>query len=107
MIDVGVGSIVVENSEKLSQIVFEAFKTTGQRAIISKGWDGLNVNGLNLPENIFLLDSCPREWLFNHVSCAVHHGGAGTTAIALKLGCPTVIVPFSATNISGIHSRAA
>ncbi|RHZ52338.1 hypothetical protein CDV55_102067 [Aspergillus turcosus] len=91
---VGFGSIVVEDPQKLSLIVFKAIQKTGQRAIISKGWGGLGANEVDVPDNIFLLDSCPHDWLFKHVSCVVHHGGAGTTAAGLKLGCPTVIVPF-------------
>ncbi|KAJ5232851.1 hypothetical protein N7468_005807 [Penicillium chermesinum] len=30
----------------------------------------------------------------DQVSCVIHHGGAGTTAAGLALGCPTIIVPF-------------
>lgn len=41
-----------------------------------------------------MLGNCPHDWLFKHVSCVIHHGGAGTTAIGLALGCPTIIVPF-------------
>ena len=41
-----------------------------------------------------MLGNCPHDWLFKHVSCVVHHGGAGTTAAGIALGRPTVIVPF-------------
>ena len=41
-----------------------------------------------------MLGNCPHDWLFKQVSAVVHHGGAGTTAIGLRLGRPTVIVPF-------------
>ena len=34
------------------------------------------------------------DWLFPRVKAVVHHGGAGTTAIGLKCGKPTMIVPF-------------
>lgn len=34
------------------------------------------------------------EWLFQHVSAVVHHGGAGTAACGLANGCPTAIIPF-------------
>lgn len=34
------------------------------------------------------------EWLFQHVSAVIHHGGAGTTACGLANACPTMIVPF-------------
>jgi sterol 3beta-glucosyltransferase len=57
-----------------------------------RGWGGLGA--ATVPENIFMLGNCPHDWLFKHVSAVVHHGGAGTTAIGLRLGRPTVIVPF-------------
>jgi len=36
----------------------------------------------------------PHDWLFPRVSAVVHHGGAGTTAAALRAGVPSVILPF-------------
>jgi len=36
----------------------------------------------------------PHDWLFEHVSAVVHHGGAGTTAAGLCAGCPTLVIPF-------------
>lgn len=47
-----------------------------------------------VPENILLVGSVPHDWLFQNVSCVVHHGGAGTTAAGISLGCPTIIIPF-------------
>jgi len=41
-----------------------------------------------------MLGNVPHDWLFEHVSCVVHHGGAGTTAAGIAKGKPTVIVPF-------------
>lgn len=89
---IGFGSIVVDNPGKLTQIVFNAVRQTGQRALISKGWG--NIGGDNPPDNVLLLGKCPHDWLFKHVAAVVHHGGAGTTAAGLLLGRPTVIVPF-------------
>ncbi|KAF5862118.1 hypothetical protein ETB97_012102 [Aspergillus alliaceus] len=90
---IGFGSIVVDNPAKLTSIVFEAVRLTGKRALVSKGWGNIG-GGSEVPENVFLLGKCPHDWLFQHVSCVVHHGGAGTTAAGLVLGRPTVIVPF-------------
>ncbi|KAJ5681971.1 uncharacterized protein N7477_001911 [Penicillium maclennaniae] len=91
---VGFGSIVVDNPQALSKIIRGAVQKAGQRAIISKGWGGLGTDGLDSQKGTFLLGNCPHDWLFQHVSCVVHHGGAGTTATGLKFGRPTVIVPF-------------
>jgi sterol 3beta-glucosyltransferase len=43
-----------------------------------------------------MLGNIPHDWLFDEerVSAVVHHGGAGTTAIGLAKGRPTVVVPF-------------
>ena len=90
---IGFGSIVVNDPSALTNIVFQAVKQTGQRALVSKGWGKLG-NDMKIPENIMLVDNLPHDWLFAHVSCIVHHGGAGTTAAGLALGCPTVIVSF-------------
>jgi sterol 3beta-glucosyltransferase len=47
-----------------------------------------------LPEFVFPVESVPHEWLFPRVAAAVHHGGAGTTAAALRAGIPSVVVPY-------------
>lgn len=44
--------------------------------------------------NIYYIGDCPHEWLFQHVTAVVHHGGAGTTACGLRNGKPTTIIPF-------------
>lgn len=55
----------------------------------------LRAEGSN-SHHLLLTGSIPHEWLFaeNRVAAVVHHGGAGTTAIGLRNGLPTVIVPF-------------
>ncbi|KAI5805778.1 hypothetical protein EDC01DRAFT_785835 [Geopyxis carbonaria] len=90
---IGFGSIVVDDPDELTNMIFEAVKATGVRALVSKGWGGLGGES-DVPENIFMLGNTPHDWLFSRVSAVVHHGGAGTTAIGLKLGRPTLVVPF-------------
>ncbi|RMZ38028.1 hypothetical protein AFCA_002180 [Aspergillus flavus] len=91
---IGFGSIVVDNPAKLTEIVFEAVRLTGKRALVSKGWGNIGEGRAEVPKDVMLLGKVPHDWLFQHVSCVVHHGGAGTTAAGLVLGRPTVIVPF-------------
>lgn len=78
----------------MTKLIFDAVKKTGQRALVSKGWGGLGADALGVPDGVFMLGNVPHDWLFKHVSCVVHHGGAGTTAAGIALGKPTVIVPF-------------
>ncbi|CZR52709.1 related to sterol glucosyltransferase [Phialocephala subalpina] len=89
---IGFGSIVVDHPDKLTQMIFGAVKRAGVRALVSKGWGGLGEG--DVPEGIFLLGNVPHDWLFQYVSAVVHHGGAGTTAIGIAMGKPTVVVPF-------------
>ncbi|KAL8748773.1 MAG: hypothetical protein Q9199_008067 [Rusavskia elegans] len=90
---IGFGSIVVDDPDKFTTMIFEAVEKAGVRALVSKGWGGLGDEG-NTPANIYMLENTPHDWLFPRVSAVVHHGGAGTTAIGLKCGKPTMIVPF-------------
>ncbi|PVH84848.1 glycosyltransferase family 1 protein [Cadophora sp. DSE1049] len=88
---VGFGSIVIDNPQNMTAIIIAGIKRTGVRAIVSRGWSKLD--GEKLP-NVLYLGDCPHEWLFQHVSAVIHHGGAGTTACGLLNGKPTTIIPF-------------
>lgn len=103
---IGFGSIVVDNPDSFTKLILDAVKKAGVRALVSKGWS--NVGGSDVPDNVFLLGNVPHDWLFQHVSAVVHHGGAGTCAIGLTLGLPTVIVPFFGDQFwwAGIVHRA-
>lgn len=90
----GFGSMSNRNPEATANIMIEALQKTGQRGIISKGWAALHSR--DLPDSIFLLDSAPHDWLFPQMAGIVHHGGAGTTATALRAGVPSTIVPHMA-----------
>lgn len=89
---IGFGSIVVDDAQKFTQLIFDAVKLAGVRALVSKGWGGLGVE--DVPDNIYMLGNTPHDWLFPKVKACVIHGGAGTTAMALKCGKPTMCVPF-------------
>lgn len=91
---IGFGSIVVDDPNAMTTMIFEAVKKTGKRALVSKGWGGLGADELDIPEGVFMLGNCPHDWLFKRVSAVVHHGGAGTTAAGIAAGRPTVVVPF-------------
>ena len=89
---IGFGSMFMNGGKQKTEMVLEALRLSGQRGILSTGWGGLTRE--DVPENVFVVDSVPHDWLFQHVSCVVHHGGAGTTGSGLRAGKPTVICPF-------------
>jgi sterol 3beta-glucosyltransferase len=91
---VGFGSMVDQEAQSVTQIVLKAVALGGRRAILLGGWSHLGQG--QLPESIFRLDWAPHHWLFPRMSAVVHHGGAGTTAAALRAGVPNVVVPYFA-----------
>ncbi|KAI7597131.1 glycosyltransferase family 1 protein, partial [Hortaea werneckii] len=91
---IGFGSIVVDDPDAFTNMIFDATKKAGVRALVNKGWGGLGGDDREIPDHIHMLGNTPHDWLFPRVKAVVHHGGAGTTAIGLKLAKPTMIVPF-------------
>ncbi|KAI7493391.1 UDP-Glycosyltransferase/glycogen phosphorylase [Hortaea werneckii] len=91
---IGFGSIVLDDPNGMTQLLFEAVRQSGQRALVSKGWGGMGADELGKPDGVYMLGNVPHDWLFKQVSCVVHHGGAGTTAAGITAGRPTVVVPF-------------
>ncbi len=77
-------------AEETTDIVIEAVRRLGCRAILQGGWAGLGRD--RTEQNILMVDYVPHEYLFSHAACIVHHGGAGTTTAALSAGVPSVIV---------------
>ncbi|KAH8899439.1 UDP-Glycosyltransferase/glycogen phosphorylase [Thozetella sp. PMI_491] len=91
---IGFGSIVVDDPNSLTRMIFDAVAASGVRALVSQGWGGLGVDSVGKPDGVFMLGNVPHDWLFKRVSAVVHHGGAGTSAAGINAGKPTVVVPF-------------
>jgi sterol 3beta-glucosyltransferase len=77
-----------------TELVIDALKRSGQRGILATGWNAMS-RIASVPEEIFLLESASHTWLFPQMAAIVHHGGAGTTAAALRAGIPSVVIPHS------------
>ena len=93
VVTIGFGSMASRDAEALTQLVLEAVRSAGVRAVLVSGWGGLKA--ADAGDDVFFADSLPYEWLFPRVAAVVHHGGAGTTGTALRAGVPAVVVPFT------------
>lgn len=91
---VGFGSMVTDEAARLGAAILEAVRQTGRRALLQRGWAGLGAGAL--PTWALAVDEVPHEWLFPRTAAVVHHGGAGTTAAALRAGVPALVIPFTA-----------
>lgn len=90
---IGFGSMMVRKPEEITDIILSALERTKQRGVIASGWGGFGK--IDLPENVFKVESVPHDWLFPQMAAVIHHGGAGTTAAGLKAGIPSIVVPIS------------
>ncbi len=78
--------------EAITQLIVEVTERTKLRIILLTGAGSL----AELPhvhERLLVTSWLPHEWLFPRISAMVHHGGAGTTASALRAGIPSVFIP--------------
>lgn len=81
--------INVHPPERLLDTVVKALHRCGQRGLVS-------IEGSpcpDLPSTVMAVRSVPHHWLFERVAAVIHHGGAGTTASALRAGVPSLGVP--------------
>lgn len=88
---VGFGSMPSTNPERVTRQIVEAVLASGRRAVLQRGWAGLGDG--DLPETIRTVGPVSHAKLFPKMAAIVHHGGAGTTANALRAGVPQVVVP--------------
>lgn len=91
---IGFGSMVSGHAEAFTRMVLDGVRRSGRRAVLAAGWGGLAIAEGALDEQIYGLHQAPHDWLFPRMAAAVHHGGAGTTAAAVRAGIPSVVVPF-------------
>ena len=92
------------------EIAVRALMDVNRRGVILAGWAELNLEVLDASiasdasqlrqfaakhVHFVLENSVPHEWLFPQMAALVHHGGAGTTASALRSGVPSIITPVA------------
>lgn len=91
---VGFGSMVNADAAAFTRTVLDAIERSGLRAVLATGWGGLDGADGVRDGRCYFLRQAPHDALFPHMCAAVHHGGAGTTAAAVRAGIPSVVVPF-------------
>ena len=82
-----------EGAEHTTEVILSAVDAIGRRAVLALGEDAASL--IDLPDHVFALNEAPHAWLFPRMSAIVHHGGAGTTAAALRAGVPSVVIPHA------------
>lgn len=86
------GSAAVMDAGNFYQESIQAVQQLNRRAVLLMGNNPLPEN---LPADILAVNYAPYSQIFPRASAIVHQGGIGTTAQALRAGCPTLIMPYS------------
>lgn len=92
-IAVSFSSMPLKNPDSVYVMLQEALRETGQRGILITGSSGMKSTSAD--PNLFEVAALPHSWLFPKAKAIIHHGGAGTTAAALRAGRPMIICPFT------------
>ncbi|HEX5120169.1 MAG TPA: glycosyltransferase [Pseudonocardiaceae bacterium] len=88
----GFGSMAAGQGGWLTDLVRDAVRQAGVRAVVRTGWADVDLTG----DGILAIGDVPHSWLFPRMAAVVHHGGAGTTAAALRADRPSVLTPIYA-----------
>jgi vancomycin aglycone glucosyltransferase len=87
----GFGSMPSVDRSRVLRIARELFEVHGARVVLYSAHR--EDEGADLPPGVFTTGDTDHQSLFPRVDLIVHHGGAGTTAAALRSGVPQLVVP--------------
>jgi UDP:flavonoid glycosyltransferase YjiC (YdhE family) len=93
----GFGSMPVESPAETLAMIAKASARVGQRALVCAGWDDFGDAGHGgHGDHVKVVGVLNFAAVFGKCRALVHHGGAGTTALGLRAGMPTVILSTDA-----------
>jgi len=86
----GFGSTPIQSPADTIAMIAAACTELGVRALIYSGASGSNC--ISHPDHVKLVDVVNYAAVFPTCRAVVHHGGAGTTAAALRAGIPMLVL---------------
>ncbi|MCL4369168.1 MAG: glycosyltransferase [Actinobacteria bacterium] len=90
LVYIGFGSTPERTPEETGRLIVASLSACGARAV----WcPGETTSPSALSGQIYAIEQAPHDLLFPRMAAVVHHGGAGTTATALRAGIPQILVP--------------
>jgi sterol 3beta-glucosyltransferase len=87
------GSMTNPEPEQTTSVILESLQKHRIPAIINTASGGLTEPETYDHELIRFVDRIPYHWILPRVYGVVHHGGSGTTQLALKHGCASLVIP--------------
>lgn len=87
------GSMINPEPERKTKIILEILERNKIPAIINTASGGLVKPDNFNSDLVYFVSQIPYDWVFPKVYAVMHHGGSGTTHLALKYGCAALIIP--------------
>jgi sterol 3beta-glucosyltransferase len=87
------GSMTNPEPEEKTKIIMDILERNKIPAIINTASGGLVKPDRYDSELLHFVSRIPYHWIFPKIYGVIHHGGSGTTHLALKYGCATMIIP--------------
>ncbi|MCB9762197.1 MAG: hypothetical protein H6739_20525 [Alphaproteobacteria bacterium] len=103
---VGWGSMADPDPARTTGIVRAALGRAGLRAVLGAGVSGLGAGVVDA--RLLVVDAVDHRALFPRLAAVVHHGGAGTIAVAARAGLPQLALwhlPDQRARGRGLHKR--
>jgi UDP:flavonoid glycosyltransferase YjiC (YdhE family) len=88
------GSAVCGHAGSFFENSVRCAKMLNRRALLVVGRPRLDSLG-SLPSGVISAEYVPFAELFPRAAAIVHHGGIGTTGLAMRAGCPMLVVPHA------------
>ncbi len=87
------GSMTNPETVEKSRVIVQVLARNKIPAVINTASGGLVKLDRYDPELIHFVSRIPYHWIFPKMYGVIHHGGSGTTHLALKYGCATLVIP--------------
>jgi len=98
------GSMVTTDPRGALRLLADAARRAGTRAVIQAGHERPGAVVADVGAHALVIGDAPHGWLMPRMAAVVHHGGAGTTAAALRAGVPMVVVAHLADQMAWGHT---
>ena len=86
------GSMVNADPAGTTRTILELLRKHEIPAILNTFSGGL-IATEDAPAHVYFTQSVPYAWMLPRVHAVIHHGGSGTTHMATRSGCPSLVVP--------------
>ena len=87
------GSMVNEHPKKVTEILVKIVQEYRIPTVINTSEGGLIQPESYDPEVLCFVSEVYYDLIFPRIHAVIHHGGSGTTHLAMKHGCPSLVIP--------------